>query len=372
MLSRFVTVFLLRSQYLLTSWLKSPSTVILEPKKRKSVTASTFSPTRLKRPWCWERLKAGGEGDDRGWDDWMASLTQWTWVWVNSGSWRWTGRPDMLQSMGSQRVGHDWANELNWICCEVMEPDAMILVCWILSLKPAFSLSSFTFIRRLFSSSSLSAIRVVSSAYLRLLIFLPAILIPACDSSTPAFHTMYSACKLNKQGDSIHPCHTLFPILNQSVVSCLILTAISWPVYEFLLRWQQCWFLPSKLLMFPSKSWCSLICRCITVISASIFFFFFFFFFLIFSLLVCCCQALAGDVRLAALIFLIVNLVWTTEFRIKKVHNRSHLWGMAALSQSLSVCPKGCPWVGSNSLVYYWFLEICPSKIFFFFPNYFY
>ena len=173
MLSRFVTVFLLRSQYLLTSWLKSPSTVILEPKKRKSVTASTFSPTRLKRPWCWERLKAGGEGDDRGWDDWMASLTQWTWVWVNSGSWRWTGRPDMLQSMGSQRVGHDWANELNWICCEVMEPDAMILVCWILSLKPAFSVCSFTLIKRLFSSSSLSAIRVASSAYLRLLIFLP-------------------------------------------------------------------------------------------------------------------------------------------------------------------------------------------------------
>ena len=70
--------------------------------------------TYWKRPWCWERLKVGGEGDDRGWDGWMASLTQWTWVWVNSGSWWWTGRPDMLQSMGSQRVGHDWAIELNW------------------------------------------------------------------------------------------------------------------------------------------------------------------------------------------------------------------------------------------------------------------
>ena len=54
--------------------------------------------THLKRPWCWERLKAGGEGDDRGWDDWMASLTQWTWVWVDSGSWWWTGRPGVLQS----------------------------------------------------------------------------------------------------------------------------------------------------------------------------------------------------------------------------------------------------------------------------------
>ena len=70
--------------------------------------------TCLKRPWCWERLKAGGEGDDRGWDGWMASPTQWTWVWVNSGSWWWTGRPGMLQSMGSQRVGQDRATELNW------------------------------------------------------------------------------------------------------------------------------------------------------------------------------------------------------------------------------------------------------------------
>ena len=70
--------------------------------------------TYLKRPWCWERLKAGGEGDDREWDGWMASLTQWTWVWVNSGSWWWTGRPGVLQSMGSQRVRLDWVTELNW------------------------------------------------------------------------------------------------------------------------------------------------------------------------------------------------------------------------------------------------------------------
>ena len=70
--------------------------------------------THLKRPWCWEGLKVGGEGDDRGWDGWMASATQWTWVWVHSGSWWWTGRPGVLQSMGSQRVGHDWATELNW------------------------------------------------------------------------------------------------------------------------------------------------------------------------------------------------------------------------------------------------------------------
>ena len=67
-----------------------------------------------KDPDGWERLRAGGEGDNRGWDGWMASPTRWTWVWVNSGSWWWTGRPGMLQSMRSQRVGHDWATELNW------------------------------------------------------------------------------------------------------------------------------------------------------------------------------------------------------------------------------------------------------------------
>ena len=70
--------------------------------------------THLKRPWCWERFKARGGGDDRGWDGWIASLTQWTQVWVSSGSWWWKGRPGMLQSMGLQRVGHDWATELNW------------------------------------------------------------------------------------------------------------------------------------------------------------------------------------------------------------------------------------------------------------------
>ena len=66
------------------------------------------------KDWCWEGLGAGGKGDDRGWDGWMASLTRWTWVWVNASSWWWTGRPGVLQFMGSQRVGHDWATELNW------------------------------------------------------------------------------------------------------------------------------------------------------------------------------------------------------------------------------------------------------------------
>ena len=89
------------------------------------------------------------------------------------------------------------------ICYEVMEVDAMIFTFRMLSFKPAFSLSSFAFIKRLFSSSLLSGIRVVSSPYLRLLVFLPAILIPACASSSPAFRMMYSAYKLNKQGYNI-------------------------------------------------------------------------------------------------------------------------------------------------------------------------
>ena len=74
--------------------------------------------THWKRPWCWEGLGAEA-GDDRGWDGWMASPTRWTWVWVNSGSWWRTGRPGVLRFMGSQRVGHDWATELNWCLCRL-------------------------------------------------------------------------------------------------------------------------------------------------------------------------------------------------------------------------------------------------------------
>ena len=71
--------------------------------------------THLQRPWCWERLRAGVEGDNRGWDGWIASPTQWTWVWVDFGNWWWTGRPGLLWFMGLQIVGHDWVTELNWI-----------------------------------------------------------------------------------------------------------------------------------------------------------------------------------------------------------------------------------------------------------------
>ena len=105
--------------------------------------------------------------------------------------------------------------------------DAMMLVFWMLSFKPVFSLSSFIFIKRLLSSSLLSAIRVVSSAYLRLLIFLLAIWILACDSSSLAFCMTYSAYKLNKQSDNIKPSCTPFPVLNQSIVPCPVLTVAS-------------------------------------------------------------------------------------------------------------------------------------------------
>ena len=186
MLSRLVITFLSRSKRLLISWLQSPSAVILEPRKIKSATASTVSPS---------------------------------------------------------------------ICYQVMGPDAMIFVFWMLSVKPTFSLSSFTFIKRLYSSSSLSAIRVVSSASLRWLIFLPAILIPACVSSSPAFLTMYSACKLNKQGDNIQPWCSPFHIWNQSVVPCPVLTVASWPAYRFLKRQVRWSSIPISFRIFHSLLW---------------------------------------------------------------------------------------------------------------------
>ena len=155
-LSRFVIAFRPRSSHLLIASLQSPSTVILETKKRKSVTTSSFFPS---------------------------------------------------------------------IYHEV-----------IFSVKPALSLSSFTLIKRVFSSFSLSAIRVVSSTCLRLLMFLQPILSPACNSSNLAFLMMCSEYRLNKQGDSRQPYRTPFFILNQSVVSYRVLTVTSWPAYRFLKR----------------------------------------------------------------------------------------------------------------------------------------
>ena len=183
MLSRLVITFLPRSKNLLISWLQSPSAVILEPRKIKSVIVSIVSPS---------------------------------------------------------------------ICLEVMGPDAMIFVFWMLSFKPTFysllSLSSR-------GSLVLLHFHLVSSAYLRLLIFLPTILIPACASSSPAFLMMYSAFKLNKHSDNIQPWRTPFLIWNQSVVPCPVLTVASWPAYRFLrrqIRWSS---IPISLRIFHSFLW---------------------------------------------------------------------------------------------------------------------
>ena len=135
-----------------------------------------------------------------------------------------------------------------------MRPNTMIFVFWMLSFKPTFSLSTCTFIKRLFSPL-LSAIRVVSSASQRLLIFLLAILIPAGASSSLAFCMMYSAYKLNKQGDKIRPWRTPFLIWNQSVVPCPVLIVASWLAYRFLrrqVRWSR---IPIPLRIFHSLLW---------------------------------------------------------------------------------------------------------------------
>ena len=118
-----------------------------------------------------------------------------------------------------------------------MGPVAMILVFWMLSFKPSFSLSSLTLILRLFSSFTLSAIRVVLSAYLRLLMFLLGSLHFSLWFIQHSILHDTAAYKLNKQGDNIQPCHTHFPILNQSVVPCKVLSVASWPTYRFLRRW---------------------------------------------------------------------------------------------------------------------------------------
>ena len=125
--------------------------------------------------------------------------------------------------------------------------------CWVLSWL--FQLSFLTVIKRLFSSSSLFAIRVVSSAYLRLLIFHLSILIPACASSSPAFLMMYSTCKLNKQSDNIQPWCTPYPIWNQSVVPCPVLTIASWPAYRVLKRQVRWSGILISLRIFHSLSW---------------------------------------------------------------------------------------------------------------------
>ena len=141
-----------------------------------------------------------------------------------------------------------WWDQMPWSC----SPRDFF---WMLSFKPSFSLSSFTFIKRLFSSFSLSAIRVVSSAYLKLLIFLLVILISACASSGPVFLMIYSVYKFGKQGDNIPSWRTPFPIWNQSVFPCPVLTVASWPAYRFHKRQVRWSGIPISFRIFHSLLW---------------------------------------------------------------------------------------------------------------------
>ena len=159
------------------------------------------------------------------------------------------------------------------VCCSVSSSNCCFLTCTQISqeggqvvwyshlfqnfpqfivIHPVKGFGIVTFFKRLFSSSLLSAIRVVSSAYLRLLIFLLAILIPACDSFSPAFLMMYSVYKLNKQGDNIQPWRTPFLIWNQSVVPCPVLTVASWSAYRLLKRQVRWSGIPISFRIFHS------------------------------------------------------------------------------------------------------------------------
>ena len=137
---------------------------------------------------------------------------------------------------------------------EVMGLDAMILFFWMLSFKPTSSLSSF-FHQKAFYFLFTFCHKGGVISYLRLLIFLPEILIPACASSSPAFLMMYSACKLNKQDDNIQPWRTPFPIWNQSVVPCPVQTVASWPANRFLKRQVRWSGSPTSWRIFHSLLW---------------------------------------------------------------------------------------------------------------------
>ena len=164
--------------------------------------------------------------------------------------------------MAAVTICSDFVAQENKIChCFPLFPLLFAMKCWnrmtwsqfFECLRQPFHYS-FT-LKRLFGNSLLSSMRVVSSAYLRLLIFLLAVLILAWDTSSPAFPIMYSAYKLNKQGDNIQPCHTTFPNLNQSVVHCLVLTVASWPAYRFLRRQVRWSNIPISWRIFHSLLW---------------------------------------------------------------------------------------------------------------------
>ena len=166
----------------------------------------------MQRTWCWEGLGAGGKGDIRGWDGWMASPIRWTWVWVNSGSWWWMGRPGVLQFMGSQRVGHDWATDwLNWT----------------------------DHIKSLGIYSNIQGLSLVWT-----------------QNTRSIFKEKTNLKYLNLiRGDNIQLWHTPFPILNQCVVPYLFLTVASWSEYRFLRRRVRWFDIPISWRVFHSLLW---------------------------------------------------------------------------------------------------------------------
>jgi len=169
--------------------------------------------THWKRLWCWEGLGAGGEGDDRGGNGWMASLTGWTWVWVNSGRWWWTGRPGVLWFMGSQRVGHDWATELNWTKWDQMLW-SLFFECWVLSqfFHSPLSLSSRAFsVPLCFRPLEWCHLHIWGYCYFSLQSWLCLCL---CFIT---WHFTWCTLHINKQGDNIQPRHNPFPISQLSV-----------------------------------------------------------------------------------------------------------------------------------------------------------
>ena len=112
-LSTYIYIYMIQIEYIHKSLQNVDNEKYLHDTTGYTLATWCEELTHWKRPWCWEGLKAGGEGDDRSWVGWMASLTWWTWVWASSGSWRCTGKPGVLQSMGSQKVGYDCTTELN-------------------------------------------------------------------------------------------------------------------------------------------------------------------------------------------------------------------------------------------------------------------
>ena len=187
--------------------------------------------THWKRPWCWERLRAGGEGDNRGWVGWMASLTQMMWVWVNSRSWWWTGRPGVLQSVGLQRVRHDWATKLNWTG-QGSNPSPLHWEHGVLATGPPVKSLSVLTLVALFAVFRASKFWFI--LFLAFTIWMPACLCPLADDASSSWHWMWAS--------SLTLCYFLTSLSLRGSLRC---SSIFWP-----------WCFPLRFISSPlSASW---------------------------------------------------------------------------------------------------------------------